>query len=374
MPLVSLVIPTLNEAKTIGECIEQADAVFKEMGLEGEIIVVDSSSDDTPIIAKSLGATVVVPEKLGYGNAYLYGFKHASGKYIVLMDGDLTYDPKEIDKLISSLQNDGIDMVLGTRLKGVIKPGAMPALHRYIGNPFLTWLLNKLFATGVSDAHCGMRAITRDALDKLNLKAGGMEFASEMVIEAAHKKLRIAEVPITYYPRKGKSKLSSFSDGWRHLRFMMLYRPVPFLMGPGVIALIIGLALATVVSLHEQNRMHSLILGSLLLVIGYQMLLAGLYFAAYGVAYGVSSSSKLTKKLMSYHSLEKELLLGFLLLAFGVALGVNVLLGWSATGFGVLYQTQNAMMALILSILGIQTIFSGMFLSLLLLNNGIKAD
>jgi len=374
VPLVSLVIPTLNEAKTIGECIERANAVFKEMGLEGEIIVVDSSSDDTPIIAKSLGATVVVPDKLGYGNAYIYGFKHASGKYIVLMDGDLTYDPREIDKLISSLQNDSVDMVLGTRLKGVIKPGAMPALHRYIGNPFLTWVLNILFATRVSDAHCGMRAITRDALDKLDLKACGMEFASEMVIEAAHKNLRIAEVPITYYPRKGKSKLSSFSDGWRHLRFMMLYRPVPFLMVPGVVALIIGLALSAEVSLHEQNRMHSLILGSLMLVIGYQMLLAGLYFAAYGVAYGVSSSSKLTKKLMSYHSLEKELLLGFFLIAFGVALGVEVLFSWRATGFGELYQTQNAMMALILSILGMQTIFSGMFLSLLLLNNGTKAD
>ncbi len=374
MPLVSLVIPTLNEAKTIGECIQQANAVFKEMGLEGEIIVVDSSSDDTPVIAKALGATVVVPEKLGYGNAYLYGFKHATGKYIVLMDGDLTYDPKEIDKLIFGLQNGCVDMVLGTRLKGVIKPGAMPALHRYIGNPFLTWVLNKLFATEISDAHCGMRAITRDALNKLSLKAGGMEFASEMVIEAAQKNLRIAEVPITYYPRKGKSKLSSFSDGWRHLRFMMLYRPVPFLMGPGLVALIIGLALATEVSLNEQNRMHSLILGSLLLVIGYQMLLAGLYFAAFGVAYGVSSSSKLTNKLMSYHSLEKELLLGFLLLAFGMVLGVEVLLGWRAAGFGGLYQTQNAMMALILSILGIQTIFSGMFLSLLLLNNGTKAD
>ena len=374
MPLVSLVIPTLNEAKTIGECIQQANEVFKKMGLEGEIIVVDSSSDDTPLIAKSHGATVVVPEKLGYGNAYLYGFKYARGKYIVLMDGDLTYDPREIDKLISSLQNGGVDMVLGTRLKGEIKQGAMPALHRYIGNPFLTWVLNKLFATEVSDAHCGMRAITRDALDRLNLKAGGMEFASEMVIEAANKNLRIAEVPITYYPRKGKSKLSSFSDGWRHLRFMMLYRPVPFLMVPGVVALIIGLALAAAVSLHEQNRMHSLILGSLLLVIGYQMLLAGLYFAAYGVAYGVSSSSNLTKKIMSYHSLEKELLLGILLLALGLALGVDVLLGWRAAGFGELYQTQNAMMALILSILGIQTIFSGMFLSLLLLNNGIKAD
>ena len=374
MPLVSLVIPTLNEAKTIGECIQQANEVFKKMGLEGEIIVVDSSSDDTPVIAKSHGATVVVPEKLGYGNAYLYGFKYARGKYIVLMDGDLTYDPREIDKLISSLQNGGVDMVLGTRLKGEIKQGAMPALHRYIGNPFLTWVLNKLFATEVSDAHCGMRAITRDALDRLNLKAGGMEFASEMLIEAANKNLRIAEVPITYYPRKGKSKLSPFSDGWRHLRFMMLYRPVPFLMVPGVVALIIGLALAAAVSLHEQNRMHSLILGSLLLVIGYQMLLAGLYFAAFGVAYGVSSSSNLTKKIMSYHSLEKELLIGILLLAYGLTLGVYVLLGWRAAGFGELYQTQNAMMALILSILGIQTIFSGMFLSLLLLNNGIKAD
>jgi glycosyltransferase involved in cell wall biosynthesis len=374
VPLVSLVIPTLNESKTIGECIKQANEVFKKMGLEGEIIVVDSSSDDTPVIAKSHGATVVVPEKLGYGNAYLYGFKHARGKYIVLMDGDLTYDPREIDKLISCLQNGCFDMVLGTRLKGEIKQGAMPALHRYIGNPFLTWVLNKLFATEVSDAHCGMRAITREALDRLNLKAGGMEFASEMVIEAAHKNLRIAEVPITYYPRKGKSKLSSFSDGWRHLRFMMLYRPVPFLMIPGVVALIIGLALAAAVSLHEQNRMHSLILGSLLLLIGYQMLLAGLYFAAFGVAYGVSSSSNLTKKIMSYHSLEKELLIGILLLAFGLTLGVDVLLGWRAAGFGELYQTQNAMMALILSILGIQTIFSGMFLSLLLLNNGIKAD
>jgi hypothetical protein len=265
-------------------------------------------------------------------------------------------------------------MVMGTRLKGEIKSGAMPTLHRYIGNPFLTWVLNKLFATGISDAHCGMRAITREALDRMDLKAGGMEFASEMVIEAAAKNMKIAEVPITYYPRKGKSKLSSFTDGWRHLRFMMLYRPVPFLMVPGIIALIIGLALAAEVSLHEQNRMHSLILGCLLLVIGYQMFLSGLYFAAFGVAYGVSSSSRVIEKLMSYHSLEKELLLGFLLLAFGTALGVGVLLDWRAVGFGALYQAQNAMMALILSILGIQTIFSGMFISLLLLNNGIKAD
>jgi glycosyltransferase involved in cell wall biosynthesis len=374
VPLVSLVIPTKNEAETIGECIQQARAVFKEMGIDGEVIVVDSSTDDTPRIAKSIGAYVVVPQKLGYGNAYLYGLKQAHGKYIVLMDGDLTYDPKEMKGLLSILLKGNWDMVMGNRLKGEIKPGAMPALHRYIGNPILTWVLNMLFATGISDAHCGLRAITREALDKLDLKTGGMEFASEMVIEASRKNLRIAEVPITYYPRKGKSKLSSFSDGWRHLRFMMLYRPVPFLMVPGMIALVLGIILAAGVSIEDQTRMHSLILGSLMLIIGYQMLLAGLYFSAFGAAYGVSSSSRVIKKLMSYHSLEWELLLGFVLLTMGVALGVEVLFSWRAGGFGVLYQTQNAMMALILSILGIQTIFSGMFLSLLLLNNGDKAD
>lgn len=364
----------MNEAETIGECILQAKAVFKEMGVSGEIIVVDSSVDDTPKIAKSMGADVVVPRKLGYGNAYLYGFNHAHGEYIVLMDGDLTYDPKEIKGLISRLQNDSLDIVVGSRLKGEIKPGAMPLLHRYIGNPILTRILNILFATRISDAHCGLRAITREALSKLDLKASGMEFASEMLIEASRKNLKIAEVPITYYPRRGKSKLSSFSDGWRHLRFMMLYRPVPFLMIPGMVALVLGIALAAGVSIEDQTRMHSLILGSLLLIIGYQMLLAGLYFAAFGATYGVSSRSNVIKKLMSYHSLEKELLLGFFLLVAGVILGIKVLLSWSAGGFGVLYQTQNAMMALILSILGIQTIFSGMFISLLLLSNGDKAD
>jgi glycosyltransferase involved in cell wall biosynthesis len=374
VPLVSLVIPTMNEAETIGECILQAEAVFKEMGIVGEIIVVDSSADDTPKIAKSLGADVIVPQKLGYGNAYLYGFDHAHGDYIVLMDGDLTYDPREIKGVLSMLLTGSLDMVIGTRLKGEIKAGAMPLLHRYIGNPILTWILNMLFATRISDAHCGLRAITREALNKLDLKTGGMEFASEMVIQASRKNLKIAEVPITYYPRKGKSKLSSFSDGWRHLRFMMLYRPAPFLMVPGMVALVLGIVLAAGVSMEDQTRMHSLILGSLLLIIGYQMLLAGLYFAAFGATYGVSSSSNVIKKLMSYHSLEKELLLGFLLLAAGVILGIKVLLSWRAGGFGMLYQTQNAMMALILSILGIQTIFSGMFLSLLLLKNDDEAD
>ena len=368
MPSVSLIIPTMNEAETICECIQRARAVFEAMDIDGEILVSDSSIDGTSDRASSCGARVVSPLKLGYGNAYLAGFEQAQGDYIVLMDGDLTYDPRAIKEMLSILMSGDFDMVMGSRLNGKILPGAMPALHRYIGNPFLTWLLNLLFSAGISDAHCGLRAITRPALKSLNLRSGGMEFASEMVIEASRKGMRIAEVPITYYPRRGSSKLSSFSDGWRHLRFMMLYRPVPFLLFPGLLALALGLALTSVVYLQGGFRMHSFILGGLLLIMGYQMLLAGIYFGAFGVAYGVSGSS-IIKKLMSYHSLEKELLAGILLLALGVALGVQVLLGWRATGFGTLDAVQSAMIAMILFILGIQTIFSGMFISLLLLNN-----
>jgi glycosyltransferase involved in cell wall biosynthesis len=367
--LVSLVIPTKNEAKTICEVIQRANAVFLEMGLEGEVLVADSSTDGTAEIAASCGARVISPKRLGYGNAYLAGFEQARGDYIVLMDGDLTYDPGAMKDIIPLLMSGSFDMVMGSRLKGNILPGSMPPLHRYIGNPFLTWVLNSLFPAGISDAHCGLRAITRTALQQLNLRTGGMEFASEMVIEASRRGLRIAEVPITYYPRRGESKLSSFSDGWRHMRFMMLYRPVPFLLLPGGAALVLGLALTAGVYLQGGARMHSLILGSLLLLIGYQLLLAGLYFGAFSAAYGFSSTG-ITKKIMSYHSLEKELLLGIVLLASGIALGLRVLLGWGATGFGALDAIQNAMMALILSIMGMQTIISGMFISLLLLNNG----
>lgn len=373
MSKVSLIIPTRNEAETIGECIRRAKKVFAEMDLDGEILVLDSSTDETSKIAASCGARVIKPDKLGYGNAYLRGFEEARGDWIVLMDGDLTYDPEDMLRMLPLLLNGSFDMVMGSRLRGKILPGAMPPLHQYVGNPLLTTVLNGLFSAGVSDAHCGLRAITREGLQKLNLKSGGMEFASEMVIEAASKNLRIAEVPITYHPRKGASKLNSLTDGWRHLRFMMLYRPVPFLLVPGLVALAVGLALAVGVYLQGGSRMHSLILGGLMLVIGYQMLLAGLHFGAFGASLGVSGSRTIDK-IMSYHSLEKELLLGLVLLAAGVILGIRVLLSWGASGFGALDAAQNAMMAMILSILGIQTIFSGMFISLLLLNCGLQED
>jgi glycosyltransferase involved in cell wall biosynthesis len=369
VPQISLIIPTRNEAETIRECIQRAQQVFRDMDLAGEILVADSSSDETAAIANSCGAKVIKPQKLGYGNAYLAGFEQAEGEYIVLMDGDLTYDPKAIPDMIATLQSGNYDMVMGSRLKGVILPGAMPALHRYIGNPVLTWILNTLFSSRLSDAHCGLRAISKDALKKLNLRSGGMEFASEMLIEAARKDLRVAEVPITYSPRKGLSKLHSFTDGWRHVRFMMLYRPVPFLLVPGLLTLFLGLTLFAGVYLQGGSRMHSLILGGLLAIIGYQMLLAGLYFEAFGAFYGLSRPRRI-KKMISYHSLEKELFIGMVLLAIGGLLGLKVMLSWGATGFGALDAASNAMMAMIFSILGIQTIISGMSISLLLLNNG----
>lgn len=367
---VSVVIPALNEEGIVGKTVLSVPIKkLNDIGLETEIVVVDNAStDNTSKEASNAGARVVLETKRGYGNAYLRGFNEANGDIMVMGDADGTYPFDEMVEFIQPILKGEAEFVMGSRLKGDIRPGAMPALHRYIGNPFLTKVLNMLFHTGISDAHCGMRAMTKEAWDKLNLKTSGMEFASEMVIEASRQNLRIAEIPITYYPREGESKLSSFSDGWRHLRFMMLYRPGPFLLIPGVIALIFGAALTILVWLQGISRMHSLILGGLLLLTGYQLLLSWFYFGAFGAAYGYSSSSGIKKKLMNYHSLEKELLLGVAFLAGGILLGLYVISNWSSGGFGALYQIQTTVVAMILSLLGIQTIFSGMFLSLLLLN------
>nr|WP_243687913.1 glycosyltransferase family 2 protein [Methanobacterium formicicum] len=271
---------------------------LNDIGLETEIVVVDNAStDNTSKEASEAGARVVLETNRGYGNAYLRGFKEATGDIMVMGDADGTYPFDEMVEFIQPILKGDAEFVMGSRLKGDIRPGAMPALHKYIGNPFLTWVLNVLFHTGISDAHCGMRAMTKEAWGKLNLKTNGMEFASEMVIEASRQKLRIAEIPITYYPREGESKLSSFSDGWRHLRFMMLYRPGPFLLIPGVIALIFGAALTLLVWIQGISRMHSLILGGILVLTGYQLLLSWFYFGAFGATYGYSSSSGIKKKI-----------------------------------------------------------------------------
>jgi glycosyltransferase involved in cell wall biosynthesis len=370
MPTISIVMPSMNEENTIGTCIEKAQKFFEHYGVEGEIIVVDNSTDRTPHIANSMGAKVIHSVK-GYGNAYITGLSHTKGDYIIIADADDTYDFEELPSFLDYLMNDEADFVIGTRLKGNIKKGAMPWLHQYIGNPFLTWLLNILFKANISDAHCGMRAFTREAFNKMSLSTHGMELASEMVIEAAYKDLRIREVPITYHPRNAPSKLRSFEDGWRHIRFMMLYHPTPFLYIPGAFVFLLGFltTLSLLLQGNVDNRAHSLILGSMLLVIGGQILATGTYMKTYGIIHGVyKRKSPSDYKFLNYHSLEMELLAGAIILIIGLLLGAKVVYTWISAGYGSILEIEYAVMAMVFGAIGVQLVFSAIFLSVMLLD------
>ena len=371
MSTISIVMPSMNEEKTIGICIEKSLDVIDNYKFKGEIIVVDNSTDRTAEIAESMGAIVIKAVK-GYGNAYIAGLSRSGGDYIAIMDADNTYDILELPKFFDLLISGDADFVIGSRLKGNIKKGAMPLLHQYIGNPLLTLVLNLLFKTRISDAHCGMRAFTKDALNKMNIKTRGMEMASEMVIEAVDKGLRIKEVPITYYVRDAPSKLRSFQDGWRHLRFMMLYRPMPFLFVPGAFVFILGMFLTATIMFKGdvvENRLHSLILGSMLLVIGSQILTTGIYVKVYGFVHGLyKREEKWVKKLIDYHSLEKELVAGGFVVTVGLFLGASVVSTWIKSGYGLISEIEYAIMAMVFGAIGLQMIFMSIFLSVLMLD------
>lgn len=369
MPSLSFVMPSMNEEETIRICIEKAQYILKKYNIAGEIIVADNSSDRTAEIAVAMGAKVIGPLK-GYGNAYLKGLALAKGNYIAISDADNTYDLLELDKFLDPLMAGDADFVIGTRIKGDIKKEAMPWLHQYIGNPLLTEMLNFLFKTKISDAHCGMRAFTKEALEKMNLKTHGMELASEMVIEAAKCGLKIKEVPITYYSRRAPSKLNSFKDGWRHVRFMMLYRPVPFLYLPGAFVFILGFLITSSLLFTESaayNRSHSFILGSMLLIIGGQTLATGGYMKTYGLIHGMYQVDKKSKNLLNYHSLEKELFVGSIILGIGIILGLKVAYTWIISGFGSLKEVESAVISMVLAAIGLQLIFSAIFISVMLL-------
>lgn len=221
---VSVVMPCLNEEETLGICIEKARDTLNALSYQGEVIIADNgSTDDSVAIAQNLGARVVHQQTRGYGAAYLAGFAAAQGQYIVMGDSDDTYDFTDLERFIKPIQN-GYDLVIGNRFKGEILPGAMPWARRYIGNPILSGILRMLFGTYISDSHCGMRAFTAEAYERMNLKTTGMEFASEMVIKAVQSELKILEIPIIYHPRGGESKLNDIRDAWRHIRFMLKHK------------------------------------------------------------------------------------------------------------------------------------------------------
>ncbi|EHR77572.1 dolichol-P-glucose synthetase [Thermococcus litoralis DSM 5473] len=364
---VSVILPTMNEEDAVKITIPQIRETLERLNLPYEIIVVDKSTDETPKIAAELGAKVIRQKRKGYGDAYLEGFKVARGNYIVMLDPDGSYDPREIPKLLEPLLKGEADFVIGTRLKGVIKPGAMPWLHRYIGNPLLTKVLNIFFKVGVSDAHCGFRAITKDALQKLPLKCRGMEFASEMVIEAAKAGLRIREVPITYHPRIGESKLSSFRDGWRHLRLMLLYSPSYLFLLPGVFLIVFGIVLLAYAYNTNPLRIHTMILGSLLIIVGFQVINFGISGKVYAAKEGLDKPDKITKFFMRYSILEEGLVIGGILFVVGLILGIRIFLKWRATGYGELFEIKSAVIVLTLIALSIQLIFFSFFVSSLML-------
>jgi glycosyltransferase involved in cell wall biosynthesis len=367
-PLVSVVIPCLNEAENIVSCVAAARAALAQMDVAGEVVVADNNSeDDSARLAEQAGARVVIERRRGYGSAYLAGFAASSGRYIVMADADLTYDFNEIPHFVAELEA-GAELVMGDRMDN-IQPGAMPWLHRYVGNPLLSGLLNLFFRTGINDAHCGMRALRRDVLPRLDLRTTGMEFASEMVIRASKENLKIAEFPIEYHPRGGESKLSSFRDGWRHLRFLLVHSPNHLFIIPG--ALLAGLGTLIVVlvgaGLDLFGRawgVHALIGGALLMIVGTQVLALGLCAHAYGT-YFMGERDPWFDRMRARFRLEHGLLLGGLFALVGLAMGGVILATWISHGFGSLSDERLAVVAASLIIVGIQIFFSSFLLSIL---------
>jgi len=356
---VSVIIPTLNEQETIGVCIQKVRQVFEKYGIRGEIIVSDSSTDQTPEIARALGAIVVTPDKRGYGYAYRFAFKHARGKYIVMGDGDDTYDFLEMYKLLEPLMKGEADLVIGSRFRGRIEKGAMPWLHRWIGNPMLTKFLNLFFKAGVSDAHSGFRAIKRDALEKLDLRADGMEFASELIVETCRKDLRIKEVPINYYRRrKDESKLRSFHDGWRHMKFMLLNAPHWLFVYPGAVIFLVGAVLIFSalfkINIGYPPGIHSMIAGSLLIILGYQIL----FFGAFSRLLGHGDLPK-------FLTLEKGATAGTMIFTLGFVWAIKLLFDWVNSEFKSLPPVEQDIACFTLVVIGLQTFFSSFMLSVI---------
>jgi len=365
---VSVVIPCLNEAGSIERCVAEARGALEQADLSGEVLVVDNDSEDRSAeLARAAGARVVHEARRGYGSAYLAGFEAARGDYVVMVDADLTYDFGEIPRFIAEL-DDGAQLVMGDRMDN-IRPGAMPWLHRYVGNPLLSGILNLFFRTGVRDAHCGMRAVRRDVLPRLDLRTTGMELASEMVIRAAKEKLVIRQIPIDYHPREGESKLSTFRDGWRHLRFLLVHSPTYLFLLPGAFMSLLG-ALITLTVAAQVNVLgrawdiHTMIAGALLLIVGSQVLALGLAARTYGV-YFMGDQDRLFEYLRARVRLEHGLLVGAVLILLGLIFGGVIVYRWADRGFGALSEARLAVLAAAVMIVGIQVFFSSFLLSIL---------
>ncbi|MBV9580249.1 MAG: glycosyltransferase family 2 protein [Chloroflexi bacterium] len=368
---VSIVLPCLNEAPSVGECVTGSLEQLACAGISGEVVVCDNGSQDgSEFQATRAGARVVHETKRGYGSALRSGIRAAQGEYIVMLDADGSYDLAAIAPMVAALRA-GADLVMGNRFQGHLAPGAMPWLHRHVGSPLLSWLLNLFFGTSVGDVHCGMRAFTRDAYHRMALKTTGMEFASEMVARAARIKLEIAEVPVDYHPRTGESKLRRYRDGWRHLRFLLMYSPTWLYIIPSVLLFILGFTLLVALAfsplniLGRQWDMHLAAVASMLCVLGAQAAWLGISARTVAVIHGFDPEDRFITGFYNRFTLERGLILALSFLVCGGVVAGWVIWRWASDGFPQLDEIRPLLLGVTLVIVGVQSTFNAFFLSLL---------
>jgi glycosyl transferase family 2 len=376
---VSVVIPCLNEANSLAFCVDKAVNAFRASGLTGEVIVADNGSTDGSIqIAEEHGARVVHVPKRGYGSALQAGIAAARGPLIIMGDADDSYDFTDVPRFVEKLR-EGHDIVMGNRFRGGIKPGAMPRSHKYLGNPGLTALLNTLFHARIGDSYCGMRGFTRALYDRLDVRSTGMEFALEMIIKAAQIGARIAEIPIILWPdKRGRPPhLRSFRDGWRSLRFMLLYAPNWLFLLPGAILVAVGLFLVfwllpgqRQVSPRIILDIHTMIFGVIFTLLGVQTLSIGAFAKLFSYAERFDRSSVSLKRWLKRITLESGLLLGGALFLVGFIGCAWITWKWAASGFGELHQVRQVLFWAMWLFIGIQVIFASFFLSMLGISRG----
>ncbi len=373
---LSIVMPCLNERDTLATCIRKAAGFLRGSGISGEIVVADNGSNDgSPEIARAEGARLIEVAERGYGAALLGGIKAAKGKFVIMGDADDSYDFSQLAPFVERLR-EGQDLVMGNRFRGGIARGAMPPLHRYLGNPVLSFFGRLFFKSQVHDFHCGLRGFRRETILALDLQTPGMEFASEMVVKAALRGLRVTEVPTTLSPdgRNRPPHLRSWRDGWRHLRFLLIYSPRWLFLYPGLSLMAIGLTLTTVLAVNPVTvgplsfDIHSLLYGAFFVLLGFQLVSFAVFSKVYGIAARLLPKDPRLEALLSVTSLEKGVVLGAMLVLAGIAGSIYALITWGEAGFGGL-DPRATMRITIPSAtamsLGVQLIFGAFFLTFL---------
>ncbi len=380
---LTVVMPCLNEAETLAVCVDKAMAALRDNGIAGEVVVADNgSTDGSQAIATAHGARVVPVPMRGYGAALNAGIQAARGQYVLMADADDSYEFGHVPRFLAELRK-GAELVMGNRFRGGIGPGAMPPLHRYLGNPVLSFLGRTLFRAPIGDFHCGIRAFSKDAYERLGLRTTGMEFASEMVVKAALLGQRIVEVPTTL-KKDGRSRpphLRTWRDGWRHLRFLLMYSPRWLFLFPGLALMAIGLGLTVWLLPAERPLGHvnlgvdTLAYAAAAVLLGFQLVFFGVAAKVFAITEGLLPEDEAFSKWFQYITLETGLITGVLLVLVGVGIAVSSVVSWAHTGYGSLPPVEmmrRTLPAMLCLMLGTEICFASFFLSLLGLKRRIE--